>query len=78
MPMNLVKTDMRPPNKREVTKTTTRVELTKRLELGERDGLIWRLRANAMAPLMMPLNQMSNNYLRVMLILKHLHMPTMK
>lgn len=78
MPISLVKTDIKPPNKRDVTKTTTKVELTKRLELGDKEGLIYKLNAKAMAPLIIPLNHIKSNYLREILRLKHLHMPTIK
>ena len=40
-----------PPNNNVVISTTTRVELTKRLEFGERDGFIYKLNANAIAPI---------------------------
>jgi len=39
-----------PPKKRVVTKTMTKVELTIRLELGEKRGSICKLKPKAMAP----------------------------
>ncbi len=41
---------IRPPNINVVIKTTTKVELTIRLALGESDSLIYKLKANAIAP----------------------------
>jgi hypothetical protein len=68
--MNFVKIDMSPPKMRVVISTTTRVELTIRPLLGDKDGRICKLKANAMAPLMLPLNQISKSYLIEILISK--------
>jgi hypothetical protein len=68
--MNLVKIDMRPPNSKVVMSTTIRVELTMRLLFGDKDGLICKLRANAIAPLILPLNQIRINCFREMRISK--------
>jgi len=69
-PMNLVKIDMRPPKSSVVISTTTSVELTMRPLLGDSDGRICKLKANAMAPLMLPLNHINNSYLIEILISK--------
>ena len=49
-PINFVKMLMRPPKMRVVISTTTKVELTRSPELGDRDGFICKLRAKAIAP----------------------------
>jgi hypothetical protein len=59
--MNLVKMDISPPKSKVVIRTTTKVELTIRLLFGEREGLIWRLNAKAMAPLILPLNHINRS-----------------
>jgi hypothetical protein len=41
---------MRPPKMRVVISTTTKVELTRSPELGDKDGLICKLSAKAIAP----------------------------
>ena len=51
-PMNLVKIDIRPPNKRVVINTTIRVELTIKPLLGDKEGRICKLKANAIAPIL--------------------------
>lgn len=49
-PINFVKMLIRPPKMSVVIRTTTRVELTRSPELGDKDGLICRLSAKAIAP----------------------------
>jgi hypothetical protein len=41
---------MRPPKMRVVIRTTTKVELTRSPEFGDKDGLICKLSAKAIAP----------------------------
>ena len=49
-PINFVKILMRPPKMSVVIRTTTRVELTRSPEFGDKDGLICKLSAKAIAP----------------------------
>ncbi len=63
-PMTLVNRVIRPPKKRVVKSTTTRVLLTSRSEFLDKNGLIYRDRAKAMAPLMLPLNHRRESYLK--------------
>ena len=56
-PMYFVNIDISPPNSKVVTKTITKVELTRSELLGDRAGLIYRLKAKAIAPLIVPLYQ---------------------
>lgn len=62
--MNLVKTDINPPKSRVVIRTTTNVELTRRELLGDKLGLICKESAKAIAPRILPLNQMRRSYLK--------------
>ena len=48
--ISFVKMLMRPPKIRVVISTTTKVELTRSPELGDRDGFICKLSAKAIAP----------------------------
>lgn len=73
--MNFAKMDINPPNSNVVVRTMTRVELIIKLALGEIFLLIYKLKANAMAPLMMPLNQISISCLRLRPILNFLQIP---
>lgn len=78
IPINLAKTDMSPPNNKVETRTTTRVELTNKLNLGDNEGLICKLKAKAIAPLMVPLYQIMSSYLKLIPRLKQLNIPTNK
>lgn len=84
--MNLVNIVISPPKMRVVISTTTRVELTMRLALGDRDGFICRLSANAIAPtlrnylcsylpLMLPLNHIIKSSFILILTSINLHIP---
>lgn len=75
-PINFVKIDISPPNSKVVISTTTKVELTIRLLLGEREGLIWRLNANAIAPLILPLNHINRSCFIEILMSKYRQTPT--
>jgi len=76
--MILAKRGINPPKSKVVNRTTTRVELTMRPELGESDGLIYRLSAKAIAPRMLPENHINISYLIDMLVWNWLHRPTIK
>jgi hypothetical protein len=49
-PINFVKMLIRPPKMRVVISTTTKVELTRSPEFGDKDGFICKLSAKAIAP----------------------------
>ena len=59
----MVNKDMSPPKNRVVNNTVMRVLLTRSPALGDIKGLIYRERAKAIAPLMLPLNQRRVSYL---------------
>ena len=57
-------------------RTTIKVELIKRLAFGAKDGFIYKLRAKAIAPLILPLNQIIINCFRSILSWNFLQIPT--
>lgn len=76
--MNLVNIGISPPNNKVVVSTTTKVELIIRLALGDSFLLIYRLSAKAMAPLMIPLNQIRVSCFKLKPISNRLQMPKNK
>jgi hypothetical protein len=75
MPRNLEKIGINPPKSKLVTNTTTRVELTNKLEWGESLVLIYKLSAKATAPLIAPLNHISISCFMLSPILNLEHIP---
>jgi hypothetical protein len=74
--MNFVNIDIKPPKSNVVISTTTKVELTSKPLFGDSWGLIYSDRAKAIAPLILPLNQMRSSCFIEILISKYLQIPT--
>ena len=72
----LANTVINPPNTTVVTKTTTSVELTIKLRFGASLLSTAKLKAKAIAPLIIPLNHINITYFKLKFYLNLLQRPT--
>lgn len=76
--MIFAKIGIRPPKSKVVNNTTTKVDVIIKPAFGARLGFIYKLKANAIAPLMLPLNHMIITCFKSMLVLNFLQIVTRK